>query len=70
MTIEAKERGLLSREEAQAYLGIGATMLWKLEAEGKVAAVRIGRRVLFRREDLDAFVEGCRRHAGDGGERK
>jgi excisionase family DNA binding protein len=60
LTPDVKTGGLLSREQARAYLGIGSTMLWKLEQEGQVHAVRIGRRVLFRPEDLDAFVVRCR----------
>ncbi len=54
---------LLSRQKARAFLGIGVTTLWKLESEGRVSAIRIGRRVLFPIEDLRRFVAACRRDA-------
>jgi len=51
-------RRLLNRTEARAYLGgIGTTLIWRLEIDGELRAVRIGRRVMYRREDLDRFIE-------------
>ena len=48
---------LLSRRETSIYLGLCATSLWKLEKDGELSAVRQGRRVLFDRADLDAFID-------------
>lgn len=40
---------------AAAWLGISPTALRRLEADGQLPAVRIGRRVVFRRDTLDRF---------------
>lgn len=50
---------LLSRVEAAGYLGIGARTFdqrVRYAAGPRVDAVRIGGRVLFRREDLDGWI--------------
>lgn len=49
---------LLSREQAMAFLGgISASTLWRLEQQGSLKPVRIGRRVLFRHRDLERLVD-------------
>ena len=53
----------LSKEQAAIYLGIGVTLLAQLD----VPQVRFGRRCLFDRVDLDAWLDehkGERRRAG------
>ena len=57
---------LLSRAEACAFLGIHITTLYHLERQGKLPAVRIGKRVLFRIEDLEEFIEGLRQGSRRG----
>jgi excisionase family DNA binding protein len=52
---------LLSRRETSIYLGLCATSLWKLEKGGELTAVRQGRRVLFDKSDLDAFIDRKKR---------
>lgn len=48
---------LLGAEHAAAYLSISASTLRSLVAQGEAPApVRIGARVLWRRDDLDAWV--------------
>lgn len=49
----------LSREQAAAYLGIGVTLLASLS----VRPVRLGRRLLYDRVDLDAWLD---EHKGRG----
>jgi len=49
----------LSREQAAAYLGIGVTLLAGLP----VRPVRLGRRLLYDRVDLDAWLD---EHKGRG----
>jgi excisionase family DNA binding protein len=39
------------------YLGIGRSQLYNLMGEGKLVPVKIGKRVLFDRTDLDRFVD-------------
>jgi hypothetical protein len=43
----------LSKEEAAQYLGIGVTLLTELE----IPCIKIGRRSLYDRVDLDAWIE-------------
>ncbi len=47
---------LLSVEQAYEALGIGRTHFYGLVTAKKIATVKLGRRTLVRREDLEAFV--------------
>ncbi len=49
--------GLLDKNAAAAYLGVEAWAIERLWAERKLAAIKVGRRVRFRRQDLDLFIE-------------
>lgn len=44
-------------EEAADYLRISRAGVFRLAKEGKVPRVKIGDRTVFRRVDLDAFLE-------------
>jgi len=48
---------LVGVKEAAAIIGIGRTALYKLLGEGKLKAIRIGRRNLIPIEELKALVE-------------
>ena len=48
---------LLTAEQAAELLRIGRARLWELYASGELVGVKIGRRRLWRREDIDAFIE-------------
>jgi len=52
---------LLSATDAAAAVGVSRSGFWKLHASARVPSpVRIGRRVLWRRNDLEEWVEqGC-----------
>ncbi|WP_143058834.1 helix-turn-helix domain-containing protein [Nitrosomonas marina] len=43
----------LSKKEAAAYLGIGVTLFSELD----IPAIKLGRRTLYDRVDLDAWIE-------------
>lgn len=43
--------------EARSYLGISLRKLETLVHDGEVRVIRIGRRVLFREEDLDDYLD-------------
>jgi len=45
----------LTTKAAAAWLGISPTALRRLEADGQLPAVRLGRRVVFRHDTLDRF---------------
>jgi hypothetical protein len=54
----------LTKREAAEYLGIGITMLESL----RVPAVHFGRRCVYNRVDLDAWLEDCKRQGRAGKE--
>src|SRR5262245_50561731 len=54
----------LSTEAAAAALGISPSAVRRLEAAGELPAVRIGRRVLYRRDRLERFGAERERLAG------
>ncbi len=54
-------RRLLSVKDAAAYLGISQWTMRGLGWNGEIPEVKIGRRRLFDRRDLDAFVERSKR---------
>lgn len=47
---------MLTRREAMKYLLVSATTLRQLELDGKLTATRVGRKVLFKKVDLDNFI--------------
>lgn len=55
---------LLTFEEARSALRVSRRTLQKLVSTSALAVVRLGRRVLFRPEDLDAFLMECRVERG------
>ena len=48
---------MLTLRETAAELRLGSTKTWQLAATGALPTVRLGRRVLVRRQDLDRFIE-------------
>jgi len=51
-----QEVKLLTRKETARYLRLGISTVDKMLAQKTIKPVRLGRRVLFRKEDLDAFI--------------
>ncbi len=47
---------LLTDEEAQAYLKVSRSTLFRWEKEGKLKVYRVGKLRRYRREDLDALI--------------
>ena len=51
----------LRAKEAHRYLGVGKSTLWAYVAQKKIKAYKISPRVtIFKKSDLDAFIEGGR----------
>jgi excisionase family DNA binding protein len=48
---------LLTPRETAETLRIGETTLWRLCKSKELRAVKIGRKVLFDRNDIDRFIE-------------
>jgi excisionase family DNA binding protein len=44
-------------DETAEYLRVDRSTIYRLEREGKLRSVRVGRRRRFRPEDLDAYLE-------------
>lgn len=57
------ERRMLDYKNAAIYLGISLRGMKELASKGKIPKVLIGHRVLFDRDDLDAFIEKIKRSA-------
>lgn len=51
-----KERPVLTLKQASDYLNVSERTLRRQITEGKIAPVRIGRRLLFQRAELDRFL--------------
>lgn len=52
------ERAVMTREEAADYLGVSVPTLWRMVRAGEVPHVMVGKRARYRREDLDAYLDG------------
>lgn len=48
---------LYTAKEAAVYLGLSHRTLWAWAQQGVITVVRLGRRVLFDRQDLDKLIE-------------
>ena len=55
-TLASKD--MLSMEEVLAYLKISKPTLYKLQESGKLSVFRVGRRVLYKRSDVEKVVTG------------
>ena len=54
----------LNTNEAARYLGVSPKTVFNLRKQYALPHSRINRRVVFRRTDLDAFLEKTNSHAG------
>jgi len=48
---------LMTREEVMQYLRIGRGTLLKLMRKGEIPFARLERKLLFRKSDIDGFIE-------------
>ena len=58
---------LMNADEAAEYLGVSRRHFYNMQAAGELAVVRIGRRTLYLRADLDDFILRHREPATTGG---
>lgn len=47
---------LYTMDQAMVMLGLGRTSLYEMLSNGKLKAVKMGRKTLFRRDQLEAFA--------------
>lgn len=59
------ERNLLTVEQLAKRLSVNPMTVRRMIRRGQIAAVRIGRAIRFRPEDIDAFLESVK--IGKGG---
>ena len=57
LTMPAPEQGLLTVDEAAAFLRISRAKAYQLCATGEIPTVRLGRSVRVRRDRLMAFLD-------------
>ena len=57
----AEEKRLISVEDAARYLGVQKSTIYSWAWRRKIPSVKMGRRLLFDREDLDQMIEGGER---------
>jgi excisionase family DNA binding protein len=57
----SQQRLLLPVPEAAAQLGVGRTLVWRLVQTGDRRSVRIGKRRLVPRAELEAYVQRLQR---------
>ncbi len=55
------EKRLLSVEETAKYLGVPKSTIYSWASHRKIPSVKMGRRLLFDREDLDRMIEAGKR---------
>jgi excisionase family DNA binding protein len=49
--------GLLTVREAAEYLGVSRQTVYEWKAQGILAHVKLGRKLMFRQRDLDEFIQ-------------
>jgi excisionase family DNA binding protein len=70
--LEALRRGraggdLLTVKEAQAFLRVSRTTMWRLLRHGELRAHKIGSQVRIRRSDIESYLE-ANRYGRPGGQ--
>ncbi len=61
MPIPLGEKRLICVEEATKYLGVPKSTIFSLAWRRKIPSVRMGRHLLFDRQDLDQMIEAGKR---------
>lgn len=56
MTSSNIEAGYYTKDGARAYTGLASRTLEYAVSQGRLRAFKVGKRVLFAREDLDRFI--------------
>lgn len=54
------DKKTLNRKDAASFLGIAVSTLDKMAANGSIARVKLGRRVIYRIKDLETLLDANR----------
>ncbi len=57
------DRPLLNRHQASEYLNVSETTMYRMRLDGVLPWLKVAGKVMFRRQDLDAFIEESLVHA-------
>lgn len=57
-------KGWLTYKEAEQFVGLSRTTLWKLIGDGEIEHRKVGRAVRISRESLEAYMRGGERSSG------
>ena len=47
----------MTSKDVRVYLGISQTTLWKIRKSGEIPYLHFGKKILFKKSDIDAFIE-------------
>lgn len=56
-------KAYLTNKEAAAYIRTSEITLWRIRKEGELPYYRLQKKILFKKDDLDAYLTGRRRLA-------
>ena len=56
MSVDKIHRTTLTAKEAAEYLGISYWLITQLVRRKQIPCSRVGKRILFRKEDLDIYI--------------
>ena len=62
---DADESKVMTVNGAAAYLGVSPGFIRRLVAERRIVHYKVGRRVMFRREEIDQFIDQGKRETPD-----
>lgn len=60
------EKEIYTDKEASQFLRLSQVSLWRLRKEGKITFRRVASKIVYLREDLDAYLERNKRQASEG----
>ncbi|WP_233212162.1 helix-turn-helix domain-containing protein [Sporosarcina sp. P16b] len=56
LNIEPIKRSTLTAQETATYLGVSLDMIYKLAREKSIPNIRLGQRLLFKKDSLDRWM--------------
>lgn len=63
MTTIDEPKELLTMDDVVQRYNINKSTLYQMVSRREIKSIKIGKRIFFRKADLDAYVEGCVRDA-------
>lgn len=57
MKLDSHDKGAFTVDDGCEYIAIGRTLMYELIRSGEIRVIKIGRRTLITRAELDRFLE-------------